>query len=184
MVGRIAKLNVLQIRCRSWETDLQIIQGGINTVVVNNSPLQIWNGDSEIVVNNILVANEEALSFNDATQNMQVDYNLCLPPSDRQGPHGITGDPKFVDAGRGVFWLGPDSPAIGKGSSQHAPAEDFWGRPLPKDKAPDLGAFTFVPSLVTEQARAGWDYGWPYHRHGKGIPDLWMLPPSLAAPTD
>ena len=82
--------------------------------------------------------------------------------------------------GRGVLWLRADSPAIGKGSPQHAPATDFWGRPRPRDKAPDLGAFPFEPALARPEFRAGWDSGWPYHRHGNkvGLPDPWMLPPA------
>jgi len=42
-----------------------------------------------------------------------VDYNLCVPKSARQGPHGLSGDPGFVDPTRGVFWLWEGSPAIG-----------------------------------------------------------------------
>lgn len=53
-----------------------------------------------------------------------MDYNLCVPKSARQGPHGLSGDPGFVDPTRvadaaklwrrsGVFWLREGSPAIG-----------------------------------------------------------------------
>ena len=55
---------------------------------------------------------------------------------------------------------------------------DFWGRPLPRGKAPDLGAFAFVPSLATEKARIGW-YGWPYRFAPQGemeLPDPWAPP--------
>jgi hypothetical protein len=94
------------------------------------------------------------------------------------GGGNIDADPRFVDPARGVYWLRADSPAIGKGSSQYAPATDFWGRPRPKDKAPDLGAFPFEPILTGKQVRADWNAGWPYHRHGNkaGLPDPWALP--------
>jgi len=148
----------------------------VNNTVVENHPLTIWNGDGEIVVNNILVSDSEVFSFNDDTKNVLIDYNLCMPGSDRQGPHGISGDPRFVDAGKGVFWLRKDSPAIGKGSPEHAPGMDFWGRPRSKDQAPDLGALPFLPALTADQADAVLEYGWAYHRHGTGtIPDFWTL---------
>lgn len=156
----------------------------VNNTVVEHQPLTLWNGNGEVVANNILVAeNAEVLSFDQDTQNVLVDYNLCVPKSMRQGPHSLTHDPRFVDPTKGVFWLREGSPAIGKGSTPHAPATDFWGRPRPADKAPDLGAFAFDPALVAEQARAGWDYGWAYHRHGNkaGLPDPWALPPSEPA---
>lgn len=134
-----------------------------------------------MVANNILVGEgDDVFSFGDGTTNILVDYNLCNPKSARQEAHGLTGDPRFVDATRGVFWLRTESPAIAKGSAQHAPASDFWGRPRPRDKGPDLGAFAFEPLLIQPQVRANWDGGWAYHRHGNkvGLPDPWVLPPS------
>lgn len=151
----------------------------VNNTVVENQPLTIWNGDGEVVVNNILIADgEEVFSFDNNTENVLVDYNLCVPKSARQGPRGLTGDARFVDATKGVFWLREDSPAIGKGSMQYAPPTDFWGRPRSKEKSPDLGSFAFEPLLTQKQARAEWDYGWAYHRHGNkvGLPDPWVLP--------
>jgi len=159
----------------------------VNNTVVEDQPLTIWNGDGEVVANNILVAQGgEPLILDEQTRNVLVDYNLCVPSSGRQGPHGITGDPRFVDRTRGHFWLRPGSPAIGKGSPEQAPDTDFWGRPREKDRPPDLGAFPFVPTLATEEARARWEYGWAYYRHGSGgtIPDFWAvltLPPSAVS---
>ena len=153
--------------------------GGKNTVVnntiVDRRALTIWNGDGETVVNNILVGDEEVFFFNSRTQNVLVDYNLCHPGSERQGEHGIAGDPRFVDSGKGVFWLKEDSPAIGKGTLNYAPDMDFWGRPRSKNSPPDLGAFPFVSFLAAEQVRTNWDYGWAYHRHSGMLPDFWSL---------
>lgn len=174
-------------------------EGGGKNVVVNNTvveehPLTIWNGGGEVVANNILVAEGEgrAFAFDNDTTNVLADYNLInpvaddvsrrttleVPPSGGASSHNLTGDPRFVDAPRGVFWLRQDSPAIGKGSAQYAPATDFWSHPRPKDKSPGLGAFPFVPALTEKQVRAAWDAGWPYHRHGNkaGLPDPWRLP--------
>jgi len=155
----------------------------VNNTVVENQPLTIWNGNGEVVVNNILVAEgEEVFSFDNGTRNVSVNNNLCVPKSARQGPHGLTGNPRFVDPTKGVFWLREGSPAIGKGSWQYAPTRDFWGRERSRNKAPDLGAFAFEPILTKEQVRAGWDHGWAYHRHGNkvGLPDPWVLPSSKA----
>jgi len=159
-------------------------EGGGKNVIVNNTvvedqPLTLWNGNGEVVANNILVAEGgDVFALGEGTTSVLVDYNLCMPKSARQGPHGLTGDPRFVDATRGVFWLQADSPALGKGSAEYAPSVDFWGRARPPGKAPDLGAFAFEPLLTHERIRAGWDHGWAYHRHGNkvGLPDMWMLP--------
>lgn len=155
--------------------------GGGKNVIVNNTvvgkhPLTIWGGNGEVVANNILVSEgEEVLTFNEGTTNVLVDYNLCLPKSARSGPHGVVGDPLFVDAGKGQFWLRAESPARGKGASAYAPATDFWGRPRAKDRPVDLGAMPFVPELLHFER---FQYGWAYYWHGSGgtIPDFWMFP--------
>jgi parallel beta-helix repeat protein len=149
-----------------------------NTVVGNRGGIAIWRGDGERVFNNILDASGAVLTCSRDTKNVAVDYNLCRPDLAQQGPHSTAEDPRFFKPDCGVFWLRADSPAIGKGTPEHAPATDFWDRPLPRGKAPDLGAFAFVPSLATEKARVGW-YGWPYRFAPKGemeMPDPWALP--------
>ena len=153
-----------------------------NTVVSDNVAVSIWQPSNELLANNILMAGTEVVSVQGDEAKVTADYNLCVPESRWQGPHGITADPMFVAQGRGVYWLQPGSPAIGKGAAEHAPPTDFWGQPRPKDRPPDLGAFAFVPWLATEQARADWYFGWAYRRTPGGdheIPDLWALPPSV-----
>jgi pectate disaccharide-lyase len=150
-----------------------------NTVVDNDGALLLWQGDGEVVANNIFLADKEVLAFENGTKNVTSDYNLCVPPSTRQGPHGFSADPQFVDAHRGVFWLRPNSPAIGKGSSEYAPTRDFWGKPGDKEQATDLGACSFKFALITDVARAGWHYHWPYRfapDQGRDLPDPWLLP--------
>ena len=99
-----------------------------NTIAENAQGLAIWKGNGETVANNILAAASEPIHLEGDGQNLQIDYNLCWPKSPHDGPHGINGDPMFFDTRHGLFWLRPQSPAIGKGSSRHAPAADFWGR--------------------------------------------------------
>jgi len=150
-----------------------------NTVVGNGGCIAIWRGDGERVFNNILVSSGEVLACSRDTKNVIADYNLCRPDLARQGPHSTVGDPRFVKPDYGVFWLRADSPAIGKGTPEYAQPTNFWGRPSPRGKAPDLGAFAFVPSLATEKARTGW-HGWPYRFAPQGdmeLPDPWALSP-------
>lgn len=158
----------------------------LNNTVVEDQPLTLWNGGGEVVANNILVGREAPILFDERTKNVRVDYNLCVPASDRQGPHGVTGDPLFVDPTRGHFWLRAGSPAIGKGSPEDAPEADFWGRQREKGQPPGLGAFPFVPALARDEARARWEYGWAYFRHGEGgtLPDFWAVlePPAPRHP--
>ena len=151
-----------------------------NTVVSNNVAISVWQPSNELIVNNILVADEAVLSVQGDQSKVRADYNLCLPESRFQGPHGIAADPMFVYPSRGVYWLRPGSPAIGKGAPEYAPESDFWGHPRAQNAPVDLGAFPFVPFLTTDEARADWYYGWPYSRppHGnRDMPDLWSLPP-------
>jgi parallel beta-helix repeat protein len=160
-------------------------EGGGKNRVVNNTvmdraiPLTIWRGDGEVVANNILVGEREAVLMDSRTKQVHFDHNLSMPQAGAPGEHGLTGDPRFVDATRGVFWLRANSPAIGKGSPEHAPARDFWGRSRPQDRPPDLGAFPYVGELERPETRSDWDHGWAYHRHGQKtnvLPDLWTLP--------
>jgi hypothetical protein len=149
-----------------------------NTVAGGPTCIEIWRGDGEQVMNNILIATGEALSLSHDTRKVIADYNLCQPDLAHQGPHSLAADPLFVNPGKGVFWLRQGSPALGKGAPEYAPATDFWGRPLRPGPAPDLGAFAFVLSLATEQADAGWQ-GYPYGFAAKGemeLRDPWAPP--------
>lgn len=157
---------------------------GGNNVVVNNTiadnagAIEVWNGKGETIVNNILVAKSEPLWYDSHTRDIRADYNLCLPASAHGGSHGLTGDPLFVDAQRGAYWLRPESPAIGKGSRPDAPKTDFWGR-LYDDRAVDIGCFPFVARLLEPRARADWHLGYAYRfslADAQDMPDLWALP--------
>jgi copper-binding protein NosD len=159
----------------------------VNNTIVEDQPITIANGNGEVLENNILIAPRgEAITVDANTRDLLADYNLCQPKSAYQGPHGLSEDPRFVDPEHGLFWLRENSPAIGKGAGQYAPATDFWGRARPREQAVDLGAFAFERSLLGTKVRADWDHGWAYFRHGTkiGLPDLWELPQAKTSGLD
>ncbi len=96
--------------------------------------------------NNIVVATQPQSSplpcGNDCTNNLFSG----LPAS---GTNALVTDPQFVDPARrvpGRFWEGiafalrPGSPAIGAGVLvPGAPARDYFGHPVPTDRAPTIG---------------------------------------------
>ncbi|MHC4352402.1 MAG: hypothetical protein ACYS0H_06760 [Planctomycetota bacterium] len=162
-----------------------------NTIVLNGNGIAIKNGRDEVIANNIIVGNTgwrfekaEPIENLDAGRSrkgeLMIDYNLCLPRLRGAGSHGISADPMFLDMKKGTFHLRKASPAIGSGSANYAPKQDFFNRPLPKGKAPDLGCFAYNPSLLLPQAREDWYYQWPFLFKGKSktMPDLWKQPKS------
>jgi len=167
-----------QVRRRGIILACPVSGGGnriVNNTVVEDEPLAVRNGAGEVIANNILIGgDQDPISLNRLTRDVFVDFNLCVPKSGHQRSHAVTGEARFVDAEKGLFWLRPDSMARGKGSPLHAPEADFWGRPYRKQKPIDLGAMPFVAELTGAAARARFVNGWPYHR-GEQLPDLWAL---------
>ncbi len=161
-----------------------------NTIVLNGSGVVVANAHNELIANNIIVDNtnwrfektEPIQSLGGNLRDSTIDYNLCYPPFTKVGPHGLSADPLFLDAAKGTFYLKEDSPAIGRGSAEYAPERDFFNRPLPKDKAPDLGCFPYEPSLLLPDARQDWYRQWPFLfrvRPDDTLPDFWH-PPGLS----
>lgn len=155
----------------------------VNNTVVNNKVgiLLYSNCNGEKVYNNIVVANKRSFDVSESAVNTLADYNLCLPTSSLQGPHGLSADAGFVNPVTHCYWLRADSAARGKATAEFAPKTDFWGRALPADKAPDLGAFSYSKYWASDEAvpekNAG--FGWPYRfttRADNEIVDLWFLP--------
>jgi len=160
-----------------------------NTIVQNGNGIAVKNGQNEIIANNIIVNNTgwtfektEPIEILDGRyprkSKLTIDYNLFLPPYRGAGPHGISADPLFLDAKKGVFYLNKGSPAIEKGSKKYVPERDFFNRKWPVDRAPDLGCFPYEPHLLSSQARKDWYYQWPFlfKGHSETMPDLWKLP--------
>jgi len=160
-----------------------------NTIVENGSGIAVKSGKNEIIVNNIIVNNTgwkyekaepiENLDGRYANKDkLIIENNLILPLYRGAGRYGISTDPLFLDAKKGVFYLKKGSPAIGKGSKQYAPERDFFNRKRPADKPPDLGCFPYEPSLLSLEARKDWYYQWPFlfKGHSETIPDFWKLP--------
>ncbi|MCJ7778667.1 MAG: right-handed parallel beta-helix repeat-containing protein [Sedimentisphaerales bacterium] len=160
-----------------------------NTIVFNGAGIAIKNAHNEIIVNNI-IANNTGWVFEKVSpiQNLDgkifkeneslIDFNLCVPPLMEAGSHGITLDPLFLDAQKGVFYLKTGSPVIGKGSGEYAPEMDFFSRKRPAEKAVDLGCFPYEPFLLSGDARKDWYYQWPFlfKGHSETMPDLWEPP--------
>ncbi len=160
-----------------------------NTIVLNGNGIAVKNGRDEVIANNIIVGNSgwrfekaEPIENLDAGRSrkgeLMIDHNLCLPRLRGAGSHGISADPMFLDMKKGTFYLRKGSPAIGKGSAKYAPKRDFFARPLPEGKSPDLGCFAYDPLLLLPQAREHWYYQWPFLFKGKSktMPDMWKQP--------
>jgi len=153
-----------------------------NTIVDNAIGIRISGGNGDKVYNNIVVAETSAVSLSEDTVDTMADYNLCVPASPQQGPHGLSAEPGFVAPGAFCYWLREDSVVRGKGAAEFAPKTDFWGRPRSADKAPDLGALPYSPYWAgadasrSEEMVSGY-WGWPYRfaRYHE-IRDLWFLP--------
>ncbi len=153
-----------------------------NTIARNKVGIMFFNGNGDVIVNNILW--ENGTPFSNVTEKLLIEHNLCWPQFNiEKGEHDIEADPRFVAEGDYVFWLRKNSPCIGKGSLKYASETDFWGRPRKKDQPVDLGAFSYRPVLEKKSAREGWHSGYPYRYARKGSatwkggqPDLWWLP--------
>lgn len=156
----------------------------VNNTVVNNAlGIEIWRCNDTIIENNILTGNQKTFLFLDNIKSSHVNYNLIDPSSEQIGDNNFKGNPDFIYAKRGIFWLNEKSAAIGRGNPKVAPVIDLWGRSRPKDRAPDLGSYQFIkiPSLDKNIIR--WQYCSRFDIQELGkilgsgeMPDLWQVP--------
>ena len=163
-----------------------------NTIVLNGNGIAVKNGRDEVITNNIIVDNTNwRFDKTEPIENLDggysrkgklmIDYNLCRPRFRDAGSHGLSVDPMFLDMKKGTFYLRKGSPAVGKGSAKYSPKRDFFNRPLPEGKSPDLGCFAYDPELLLPAAREDWYYQWPFLFKGKTktMPDLWKQPEKI-----
>lgn len=155
------------------------VGGGQNRIVNNTCVgglfgIGIWNGNGEIVVNNIAVGNETPLLFQHESTLIVADWNVLgrLPGTGYWGPeippgcagfgthNTVTADARFVDRDAGVLWLTPESPAIGIAHAEDLPAADFWGRAYTAGTA-DVGAFPYAATRTASAAAELYDWWLP-----------------------
>jgi hypothetical protein len=119
-----------------------------------------WPGDTRFYNNIFYTESEATYSWGESTGNV-FESNAYVgphvdPPDD---PHAVTADPRFVDPGRAEdgldslagYQLESDSPYRGAGRPiEDAGERDFWGKPLPKGRAPSIGAHEPPPSIRRE----------------------------------
>jgi hypothetical protein len=157
-----------------------------NTLVENGLGIVISKGTDDLIANNIIwcngtqppIQNRPGSTFEKVT----VEYNLMVPFMDI-GKQNFSADPRFLSTEKGLFYLLPDSPAIGKGSAKYKPSTDFFGYPFKVDKTPDIGCFQYNASLLLPQARKKWYLDWPFFGNPKpAIPDLWEVPQDTNIP--
>lgn len=121
----------------------------INDTYYNNNEVgveTINSGTTAYVTNTIISGHQNGFlrSISDGSL-LYSDYNLLNNTDNYEdatpGGHDILDmDPKFVDAANNDFHLDSDSPALNKGTSVGAPAEDFEGDSRPQAGAIDIGA--------------------------------------------
>jgi hypothetical protein len=140
-----------------------------NIYVVNNTfynngnstwgaGILIGNPDAEDVVirNNICSQNGIAqIQVEASVKNLTIDYNLIDGyrgyATETYGTDYVEGDPLFVSTSGAVpdFQLQQNSPAIDKGSSSDAPADDYEGNVRPYGSGYDIGAYEYGSGTAT-----------------------------------
>ncbi len=136
-----------------WDLGDESWGGGIGVDNPNLSDLIIRNN---IISQNLLF--QIAIEY--YGQNFSIDHNLIDGFRDElseetRGNDYVDGDPLFVNASGEDFHLQGSSPAINKGSSIDAPAQDYDGNQRPYGSAHDIGAFEREQTGVKADPIAG-----------------------------
>ncbi|MCP4168515.1 MAG: hypothetical protein GY759_21845 [Chloroflexi bacterium] len=101
-----------------------------------------------VVRNNTFSQNPTSQIVNESTVSLTVDHNLIDGTQEDtyaiSGTDYVVGDPLFVNAAGANFHLQKDSPAIDKGSSNDAPANDIDGHSRPSGAGYDIGAYEYI----------------------------------------
>lgn len=114
----------------------------INNTLAGNQTAGLVVGDTQLSGTNVLRNNvfgdNAGRDIKGSTDDFTVDHNLFSAPG--PGSDNVVGAPVFVDEAGGNLALAPDSPGIGAGSPEGAPAADINGVARQGDK-PDIGAY-------------------------------------------
>jgi hypothetical protein len=130
----------------------------VNNTFYNNGD-STWGGgvlienpeaDDVVIRNNICSQNGfSQIQVEASGKNLTIDHNLIDGyrgyATETYGTDYVTGDPLFVSPSGAVpdFQLQQNSPAIDKGSSSDAPADDYEGNVRPYGSGYDIGAYEY-----------------------------------------
>ena len=138
--------------------NIQIINNTLyNNGVTWGGGVAHYNSDAQNVVirNNIVNDNllfQIAVDSSINPTNVTIDHNLIngyrgnTADGETRGNDYVEGDPMFVSTSTPDFHLQSGSPAINKGSSVNAPAEDYDGNSRTVNGAVDIGAYEYIQS--------------------------------------
>jgi hypothetical protein len=116
----------------------------VNCTISNNQAPQY--GGLDYIINGAIVKNSIIWGNSNGNWHGGSYTHSCTVPVP-SGEGNIGDDPRFVDP-LGDYHLSDDSPAIGAGTQESAPADDLAGnaRPCPHGTFPDMGAYEHCPT--------------------------------------
>jgi len=110
--------------------------------------------DDVVIRNNIFSQNGfSQIQVEASGKNLSIDHNLIDGyrgyATEIYGTDYVEGDPLFVSTSGADFHLQKNSPAIDKGSSSDAPADDYEGNVRPYGTGYDIGAYEYGSGSAT-----------------------------------
>ncbi len=129
--------------------------------IYNNGQVNDWGGGisvdynsaTNVIIRNNIVSKNNHYSIRVRDAGAVVDHNLIDgyigEQYETRDSYNIEGDPQFVNPANADFHLKSTSPAIGMGSSDSAPVTDFDGNSRPTGAGYDIGAFEYIPALIS-----------------------------------
>ncbi len=121
-----------------------------NNTLISERYVLIADYGTLCVTNNILVGSKkrQILCAEDSAT-IRADYNLTPVPGNERGSHDVVApNPRFLKPIMGLFWLRPDSPALGMAAERMPPPVDFFGRRL--SRVLSVGAFQYHGKFVND----------------------------------
>ncbi len=138
-----------------------------NILVMNRMGIAVKDGSNPLIVNNTIVRNDVGISYyqkeaaysggrgsvvncilwgndSDVLSDMlsvpNISYSIVGGETVWPGDGNMNQDPLFADWSHNDIRLKADSPAVGGGTSDRSPKDDFNGENRPSGAAPDIGA--------------------------------------------